>query len=186
MTIAFLEPRLQTEIERISQFNNVSKKLLEDFAGFILENYFTKNYSRKKDNSLSLNELKKAIYKHFEVENTEQLKKSEIFKALTQSIENIDLRQKSTWMLLYRKFIGILPDEINQNGYGCINGINIFDYFKPWQVFNLNPQTATKEDIKNAYRQLSKIYHPDNHNTGDSKIFQRIEQMYRSITMGIE
>lgn len=48
MTIAFLEPRLQTEIERISQFNNVSKKLLEDFAGFILENYFTKSYSRKK------------------------------------------------------------------------------------------------------------------------------------------
>ncbi len=186
MTTAVLDPKLQTEIERISEFNGVSKTLLEDFARFILENYSKKSYSQKKDKSLSLNELKQAIYKRFEVDNTEQLKKSQIFKLLTQSMDDIDLRQKSTWMVLYRKFIGILPDETNQEGYGCINGINIFDYFKPWQVFNLNPQTATKEDVKNAYRQLSKIYHPDNQNTGDSKIFQRIEQMYRSITMGVE
>jgi len=186
MTITVLEPRLQTEIERISQFNNISKKLLEDFANFILQDYLNKSYSRRKENSLTLNQLKQAIYKHFEVDNTEELKKSGIFQVLTQSMENIDLREKSTWKALYRKFIGILPDEVNQEGYGCINGVNIFDYFKPWQVFNLNPQTATKEDIKNAYRQLSKIYHPDNLETGDRKIFEKLEQMYRSLTMGVE
>jgi DnaJ-class molecular chaperone len=100
-------------------------------------------------------------------------------------MEKLDFRRKVTWEILYRKFIGILPGEENQEGYGCINGINVFKYFKPWQVFGLNAKTATKEEIKSAYYRLSKIYHPDNSETGDRAIFERIEIMYKSITTRI-
>ncbi|WP_370539382.1 MULTISPECIES: DnaJ domain-containing protein [Nostocales] len=61
----------------------------------------------------------------------------------------------------------------------------MFNYFKPWQVFGLDPKTATKEEIKSAYYRLSKIYHPDNPETGDRGIFERVEIMYKSIITGI-
>lgn len=150
MTTTVLEPRLQIEIERISQFNKISKKLLEDFANFILQDYLHKSYSRRKENSLTLNQLKQAIYKHFEVNNTEELKQSGIFQILTQSMNNVDLREKSTWKALYRKFIGIFPDEVNQEGYGCINGVNIADEIInhiPDHVFDqLPPDGAENHD----------------------------------------
>jgi DnaJ domain len=91
------------------------------------------------------------------------------------------LSEKESWKTLYRKFIGILPGEEKQTGYGCINGINIFNYFYPRQVFNLDSSTATTENIKQAYRNLSKIYHPDVPITGDNKVFDRINQMYKSL-----
>lgn len=97
-------------------------------------------------------------------------------------MDSLNLAKKEGWEILYRKFIGILPGEENQQGYGCINGINIFNYFRPWQVFGLDPSVATPQDIKIAYRDLSKIYHPDNSETGDPKIFDAITIMYKSIS----
>ncbi len=86
------------------------------------------------------------------------------------------------WKTLYREFVGYLPGEENQSGYGCINGVNIFQYFKPWRVFGLDPATATQEDKKNVYYELSKTYHPDNKETGDARIFDLIKNMYASIS----
>ncbi len=86
------------------------------------------------------------------------------------------------WKTLYREFVGYLPGEESQSGYGCINGVNIFQYFKPWRVFGLDPATATQEDKKNAYYELSKMYHPDNKDTGDGRIFDLIKNMYASIS----
>jgi len=63
-------------------------------------------------------------------------------------MDELDLSLKATWEKLYRKFVGVLPGEENQQGYGCINGVNIFDYFNPWQAFGLDPEAATAEDIK--------------------------------------
>jgi hypothetical protein len=137
---------------------------------------------KKKFKPLTLNQLKKAIYQYFGVSNVSALRKSNGFKMATDGIDELDLNSKTTWEKLYREFIGILPGEENQQGYGCINGINVFDYFRPWQVFGLNPKQATDKDIKAAYFHLSKIYHPDNPVTGDSKIFQRLTIMYKSIT----
>lgn len=56
-----------------------------------------------------------------------------------------------------------------------------FKYFKPWEVFGLDPKTASQKDIKDAYKKLSKVYHPDIAGTGDKKIFNEINTMYRSI-----
>ena len=38
----------------------------------------------------------------------------------TDGMDKLDLRLKSTWEILYRKFVGIIPGEENQQEYGCI------------------------------------------------------------------
>jgi hypothetical protein len=103
----------------------------------------------------------------------------------TDGMDELNFAEKQTWEMLYRKWIDILPNETNEQGYGCINGINIFNYSRPWDVFNLDYETATQDDIKTAFRQLSKIYHPDNQETGDRKIFERLTQMYNSLIAAI-
>jgi hypothetical protein len=131
---------------------------------------------------LTKEELKESIYKYFNVKDIEALKKSNSFKMASSSLKDLDYRKIDTWERLYRKFIGILPYEVNKQEYGTINGINIFTYNRPWQVFGLDPETATTQDVKNSYRKLSKIYHPDIPNTGDANIFNRLTIFYESLT----
>jgi hypothetical protein len=134
---------------------------------------------------LNLEQLKHAIYNRFNVTTTPSLKKSKHFNMAVDGLGKLNLALKSTWETLYRKFIDILPNETEQQGDNCINGIDIFQYFKPWQVFKLDPNTATKADIKTAYRDLSKIYHPDIPQTGSARIFERLHIMYKSILAGV-
>ncbi len=86
---------------------------------------------------LSLDQLKLAIYSRFSVDTTPNLKKSKKFNMAIDGLGKINLALKSTWESLYRKFINVLPNETEQEGADCINGINIFQYFRPWQVFGL-------------------------------------------------
>ncbi|NCR55889.1 MAG: J domain-containing protein [Microcystis panniformis Mp_MB_F_20051200_S9] len=172
--------RVELEIERLVTEYGYSKEILQDFTLFILQK---ESVSRpQKAKSLPLLELKTKIYQHFDVKDTISLKKSGAFQMATSGIGKIDLSKKEGWEILYRKFIGILPHETNEQGYGCINGINIFKYNMPWNVFGLDPQVATTEEVKDAYRKLSKIYHPDIPQTGDSKIFERLTIFYKSLT----
>lgn len=179
-----LNSYLQNEIARLAEMHGVSTVVLEKFAHFVIENSKKKELTIKppKVKPLALAQIKVVIYQHFSVKNTNELKKSGAFKMATDGMGTLNLSVKDGWEKLYRKFIGILPGEENQQGYGCINGINIFNYFKPWQVFGLNSQTATTQDIKDAYRKLSKIYHPDVPETGDAAIFDCLTIMYKSIS----
>ncbi|MDY7021382.1 MAG: DnaJ domain-containing protein [Cyanobacteriota bacterium] len=177
-----LTPQVQSEIIRIAQFKEIDAKLLEEFAYFVIQS--SEQKSSQTTQALQIDELKQAVYERFNVKNTPELKKSGAFNMATDGMDELDFRLKQTWEMLYRKFVGILPHEANQSGYGCINGINVFQYFKPWQVFGLDPKIATKDDIKASYYQLSKIYHPDNIETGDRKVFEQIETMYKSIIAG--
>lgn len=173
-----------TEITRIAEASQLQASILEEFAHFVIDNYKKKDPKvtpPKPPKPLTLAKLKAAVYEYFGVKNTTELKKSGSFKMATDGMDSLNLSGKESWEILYRKFVGILPGEENQQGYGCINGINIFNYFKPWQAFGLDSQVATTEDIKKAYRDLSKIYHPDVPGTGDSKVFDRINTMYESI-----
>ena len=182
-----LTPKVQEEITKLSQKSQKSETFSK--AQELTENYdrILKTPSEKpsKIQPLKLQDLKEAIYKHFGVKNTDELKKSERFKMATDGMDELNFAEKQTWEMLYRKWIDILPNETNEEGYGCINGINIFNYSRPWDVFNLDYETATQDDIKTAFRQLSKIYHPDNQETGDRKIFERLTQMYNSLIAAI-
>lgn len=135
---------------------------------------------------MKLIEIKQVIYKRFGVSNTYELKNSPQFNMAIDGMEVLNLKSRNTWESMYRKWIGILPYETNQEGYGCINGINIFTYFMPWKVFNLDPKTSSKKDIKRAFYELSKVYHPNNKETGDEVIFNRLNQMYKSLISGIK
>lgn len=178
-TSGHLNSYLHSEINRLAEIHGISPSILEGFAHFVIENHKKKEPVIK---PLKLTEIKAAIYQHFSVKNTAELKKSGAFKMATDGVDDLNLSVKEGWERLYRKFIGILPGEENQQGYGCINGINIFNYFRPWEVFALEPNTATTQDIKNAYYKLSKIYHPDVPQTGDAKIFEHLTIMYKSIS----
>ena len=166
------EQEIQEEIQRLVSEYHYKEDILDEFARFIL-------YGNK---ALSLPELKQAIYNHFNVKDTLTLKKSGMFKMASSSLGKINLGKKDGWETLYRKFIGILPHEKKQTGYGCINGIDIFKYDMPWQVFGLKPNVHSVNDVKASYRKLSKIYHPDNPETGDAKIFHRLTIFYESLT----
>jgi hypothetical protein len=183
MTNVMINSLIQDEISRISETYAVDSSILEEFAAFVINNHKTKPKTIKtaKVKPLSLAQLKEAIYEHFSVSSTAQLKRSNSFKMATDGIDDLNLGRKDAWETLYRELIGILPHEANQQGYGCINGIDIFKYFRPWQVFGLDPQTANQDDIKQSYRKLSKVYHPDAQQTGDTKIFDRLNAMYKSI-----
>ncbi|MBD2483879.1 DnaJ domain-containing protein [Planktothrix sp. FACHB-1365] len=210
-----LTPKVQEEITKLSQKSQnhpITSNDLEKFALLVIQDYDTRFKQKSetsspskaqkiiekddrllnkpseklpKDKHLKITEIKEAIYKRFNVKDTDELKKSEQFKMATDGMDKLDFSQKQTWEMLYRKWIDILPDETNEDGYGCINRIDIFKYFRPWQVFNLDSKTATQDDIKTAFRQLSKIYHPDNQETGDRKIFERLTQMYNSLIAAI-
>ncbi len=173
MATKALPAHIQAEIERLHQSQGYDLKILSGLARFVLDNPKT----RKK---LMLPELKQAIFDKFKVSNAVALRKNGKFQMATDGLGKLNFAQKSTWEQLYRDLIGTLPGEEVQTGRDCINGVNIFTYFRPWQVFGLNPETATEKDIKDAYYRLSKIYHPDS-DTGDRRIFERIETMYRSL-----
>lgn len=180
-----LNSYLRNEIARLSEIHGISTSALEEFAQFVIDNHKKKGLVDPAPvvvKPLTLPQLKAAIYEHFSVKDTTQLKKSGSFQMATDGMDNLNLGGKEGWERLYRKFIGILPGEENQQGYGCINGINVFNYFKPWQVFGLDPKVATTKDIKTAYHNLSKIYHPDNQETGDATIFDCLTVMYKSIS----
>ncbi|WP_199324691.1 J domain-containing protein [Phormidium sp. FACHB-1136] len=177
-----LNSYVKDEISRLSEQHGLTSQFLEEFALFVIENHKKKEPKPAKIKPLTLAQLKDVIYKHFHVKSTPELKNSGSFKMAIDGMDSLNLAKKEGWEILYRKFIGILPGEENQQGYGCINGINIFNYFRPWQVFGLDPSVATPQDIKIAYRDLSKIYHPDNSETGDPKIFDAITIMYKSIS----
>jgi hypothetical protein len=132
--------------------------------------------------ALAIAELKAAIYQRFSVDSTPALRKSKNFEMATDGIGSLNFSIKETWEKLYRQCIGVLPNEASEDGENCINGVDIFKYFRPWQVFGLDGKTATAKDIKASYRNLSKVYHPDNHKTGNAAIFDRINTMYQSIS----
>ena len=174
---------IQHEIARIIELSSIDRSVLEEFALFVIDNHKKKDPVVKtiKVKPLPLAQIKSAIYQYFSVKNTTELKKSGSFSMATDGMTDLNLTVKDGWEKLYRNLIGILPEEENQQGDGCINGVNIFNYFKPWQVFNLDSKVATPQDIKNAYYALSKIYHPDVPSTGNAAIFDRLTTMYKSI-----
>jgi hypothetical protein len=178
-----LNELINSEISRIASAHGVEVTILEQFAEFVVANHRKKTPVAKKPKvkKLTLAQVKEAVLGHFGVSDAKTLKKAPKFVMGTNG-QNIKLTGKEGWEALYRQFIGILPGEDSETGYGCINGINIFNYAFPWRVFGLDSKTATTDQVKTAYRNLSKIYHPDMPGTGDARIFDRLTVFYNSLT----
>ena len=93
--------------------------------------------------------------------------------------EKVSLKSASDWRIQYRKWVGVPDDERNLTSPSCINGIDIFENFRPWHVFDLTADTASEEDVKSSFRKLAKVHHPDV--GGDALVFERLQKMRDSL-----
>lgn len=163
--------QIKQKIADLSQAHGYDPGVLLGFAEYI-------NGGKFKPAELKIQELKQAVVKAFGCKNYEALKKNNNFNFYIKS-EGLKLNLKSSWKKIYREWVAIPDSEKNDIGHGCINGIDIFKNFRPWEVFGLNPQTATPEDIKKAFRQLAMEYHPDK--GGNRQILERLKHMRDSL-----
>jgi hypothetical protein len=185
-----ITPIAEAEIQRLSSLYGYDCRILTEFADFVLNPpkaskpakpaKSVKGGTDKAIKPLSLPQLKKAIFENFQVNDLAALKKSGSFQMLTSGLGKLELSKKEGWEIIYRKAIGILPGEEVETGEGCINGINIFKYDMPWRAFGLDAKRHTTTDVKTAYHDLCKVYHPDKP-TGNAAIFDRITVFYKSL-----
>lgn len=146
----------------------------------------SKPKAKKQSSSSKLNraELQTAIYDYFKVSTGTELRKSSHFKSMVKPLGSVNLSKTADLEKIYREFLGLLPNETSETGYGCINGVDIFKYADVWTIFGIDSATATKDSVQSAYRSLSKQYHPDMP-TGDRKIFERLTQLYQAALLGV-
>jgi len=123
-------------------------------------------------------ELESAVTAAFNCKDVKELKKYEAFK-LAIAGRDLNLRKKDAWFILYREWVGVPENERHEEGPHCINGIDILKNFRPWHVFNLDPKTATSDDINKAFRQLAHAHHPDH--GGERDVFERLQKMRDSL-----
>lgn len=127
----------------------------------------------------TLTELKQQVLDHFACKTVAQLRKNKNF-ILSMTGEDYGLKSKDDWLRLYRRFVGIPSHERNlEAGPTVINGIDVLQHFRPWVVFGLDPKTATADDVREAFRKLIKIHHPDA--GGDPRVAERLQSMKDSV-----
>lgn len=101
MALAVLNQQVQDEIIRLAEAKEVDADFLREFAYFVIQN--SKKETEYQSKSLSIAELKKAVYKRFDVANTQELRKSGAFISATSGMDSFDLPLESSWQVLYRK-----------------------------------------------------------------------------------
>jgi hypothetical protein len=127
---------------------------------------------------LTLAQLKEAVCRVFCCSSATELRESNEFN-LAVAGRSFNLKTKADWQKLYREWVGVPQAERGRNGPTCINGIDVLENFRPWHVFGLEPATATPEDIKEAFRRLAKVHHPDA--GGDPQVMERLQKMRDSL-----
>lgn len=127
---------------------------------------------------LTVPQLKAAVCAAFGCKTPTELRKSSEFNLATAG-RTVNLKTKADWQTLYREWVGVPQAERNRSGPTCINGIDVLENFRPWHVFDLEPATATAEDIKEAFRRLAKEHHPDV--GGDPRVMERLQKMRDSL-----
>lgn len=116
-----------------------------------------KNFNDGKDvSTMSMAELRGAVREKL---RSIGVKNKKEFRFMTQ--QDIP-RTRTGWENLHREIIGMPQSDRNRRERpGVINGIDIQKNFRPWKVFDLDPKTASREDIQSAYRRVAKKVHPD-------------------------
>ncbi len=123
-------------------------------------------------------QAKSAVLLKFGCRNALELRKDKTFM-MSMTGETFALRSREDWMKLYRRWIGVPPEETGRIGPTCINGIDVLENNRPWHIFGLDSNTASKEDVKKAFKALAKLHHPDT--GGDPRVFQRLHIMKDSL-----
>jgi len=126
----------------------------------------------------SIKELKSEILKAFDVATVKELKEDAQFKLATAGMK-VNFSKKESLLPIYREWVKVPMNERNEKGPTAINGIDVLKNFRPWHVFQLDPKTATVQDIKNTYRSLAKKHHPDA--GGDRRVFEKLGKMRDSL-----
>lgn len=163
--------KIRAEIHEISRQYNYDEQVLLKFAEFV-------NGGAFKAVEPSMQELKQAVIDAFECSSYQDLKKNGIFKLFVQE-HHLKMNQKSAWLKAYRKFVGLPDSERNAISHTSINGVDVLRNFLPWKVFQLDPKTATSEDVKSAFNQLAKEHHPDH--GGNPDVFEKLKSMRDSL-----
>ena len=171
-------PEVQQLIQHLlRQSKSPSTDELLAFAETINRGAF-KEPKQTKPNALTATAMRKAVLGKFECKTVTELRKNKTFE-MAFTGEKVGLKTTEDWRKQYRKWIAVPGDEREQKGPTCINGIDVLENFRPWHVFGLDSSTATKDDIKESYRQLVKTHHPDM--GGDSRVFERLQKMRDSL-----
>lgn len=137
--------------------------------------------AKPKAKALTLAQLKAAVLERFECKTLKDLGQSDLFRMAIAGMEfpALSKAKRDDWLKVYRKYIALPENERQEVGPTCINGIDVTKNFRPWQVFGLDPKTASNDDINAAFRQLAKQYHPDQ--GGDRLVFEQLKLMRDSL-----
>lgn len=163
--------KVRAEIRRVAQLHDYDEQILLKFAEFV-------NGGAFKALEPDMNELKVAVIQAFGCSSYDQLKKETTFSFFVQD-QKLKMNSKAAWLQAYRKFVGLPDSERDAISATSINGIDVLRNFLPWKVFDLNPKTATAEEIKKAFNILAKKHHPDH--GGNPEVFERLKEMRDSL-----
>ncbi|WP_448599670.1 J domain-containing protein [Thermoleptolyngbya sp.] len=163
--------QVRAKIRAIAQEFNYDEQVLLDLAEFV-------NGGEFKPVEPSMQELKEAVIAAFNCASYNELKKNGSFQLFVQD-QGLKMNSKEAWLKVYRKFVGLPDSERNAISSTSINGVDVLRNFLPWKVFNLNPQTATAEDVKAAFNKLAKQHHPDH--GGQAEVFEQLKIMRDSL-----
>ncbi|MBW4465051.1 MAG: J domain-containing protein [Pegethrix bostrychoides GSE-TBD4-15B] len=180
---------IESRIHEIVHEFGYDAQVLKEFAEFVQSQ--TKSARKPKTSTKStqtsktpkikeptVSELQAAVAKAFGCGDIKELKKHKAFK-LAIAGQELDLRKKEGWLILYREWVRVPETERHEEGPTCINGIDVLKNFRPWHVFNLNPKTASTDDINTAFRHLAKQHHPDY--GGNREVFEELQKMRDSL-----
>lgn len=159
--------QIRAKIREVAKANEYDEEILLSFAEFINGGTF-KNIEPK------MQDLKNAVIKTFGYSSYAELTKDGAFSLFVKD-HNLKMTNTEAWLKVYRKFVGLPESERDSIGNSSINGVNVLRNFLPWDVFDLDPEKATAEDIKSAFNKLAKKHHPDH--GGDPAVFEELKIM---------
>ena len=165
--------QVRAQIRELAKQHDYDEQVLLSFAEFV-------NGGKFKEVEPSITELKQAVFQAFDCPDYQALKKNKAFK-LAIAGRDFNFRSKEPWLILYREWVRVPDNERNEIGPTTINGIDVLKNFRPWHVFQLDPKTATADDINNVFRQLAKKHHPDA--GGDRRVFEELQKMRDSLLL---
>lgn len=163
--------QIRAKIREVCKAHSYNEEILLKFAEFV-------NGGAFKAVDPSMQDLKDAVIKAFGYSSYDELKKDGSFSLFVKD-NHLKMTSTKAWLKAYRKFVGLPESEQNSIGSSSVNGVDILRNFLPWDVFDLDPNEATAEDIKAAFNRLAKKHHPDY--GGDPEVFEELKTMRDSL-----